>query len=276
MVRWGMIIDLEKCTGCQSCSLACTSENNLPIVPPEASRKRRYIEWNEMIVVNLNGLKIPTPRLCMNCDIAPCVKVCPTGSRFYIKDGKTVLQSYDRCIGCRMCMVACPYNVNYFMWSKPDEDFTLNINSDMVIIEGLGRIGPNIDIIGTPQKCIFCFHRLLKLKKDLENGKAGALSKIFTSEISWETVGKAIDIIMRYLISYNNNFEIEGEEIKYLPACVATCPTRARIFGDLDDKDSLAFYYANSERAFKFLEEIGTEPKVIYLRPISGGGREID
>lgn len=272
MVRWGMVIDLDKCTGCQACSLACASENNLPTSRPEEVRRRREVEWNEILTISFGEVKIPLPRLCMHCDIAACVKVCPTGSRFYYDEGRIVLQSYDRCIGCRLCMCACPYNANYFIWSHPEEEYSFKLNSDMVVIEGLGRVGPNLYVSGTPQKCIFCFHRLVRLKIDLENKRAGVLSSVITGEASWEAVGKAIDILMRYLIDPDNS-EITGitHEIRYLPACVATCPSRARIFGDLDDKNSLVAKMAKSPRAFKLLEELGTEPKVIYLAPKGGG-----
>jgi len=271
MVRWGLIIDLDKCTGCQACSFACASENNLPIYNPLEVNKRRGVEWNEILTFNFGDEKVPLPRPCMNCDIASCVKACPTGSRFYFKEGRVVLQSYDRCIGCRICMCACPYNVNYFIWLHPDSDYTVLLNPDEVIIEGLGRIGPNKNILGTPQKCIFCFHRLVRLKRDLENGKAGALSTIFKGSITWEIVAKAIDLLMRYLLGQRLDLKLEGWEIRYLPACVSTCPAKARVFGDLDDPTSLVSEFSKNPRVMKLLEELGTRPKVMYLKPSRGG-----
>jgi len=264
-----MVIDLDKCTGCQACSLACASENNLPVVPPEQARMRREIEWNEMLLVEIGGEEVPLPRPCMNCDVASCVKVCPTGSRFYFSEGRVVLQSYDRCIGCRMCMCSCPYNANYFIWTEPDWRYTSLLNKDEVVFEGLGRVGPYPNVLWIPLKCIFCFHRLVRLKQDLEEGVAGGLSRIFKGPIGWEEVAKAIDVLMRYLTGEGEvDVELEGWEIRYLPACVSTCPARARIFGDLDDESSLASKYASSPRAFRLLEELGHSPKVIYLRPV--------
>jgi len=249
------------------------AENNQPAVGPEEARKRRIHSWNQILSFELEGIKVPVPRPCMQCEIPACVRVCPTGARFYYDKGGVVLQSYDRCIGCRECMGACPYNANFFRWLKypPEnvEEFDKYRNPDIVIVPGLGRVGPPPKILGVVEKCTFCIHKLVKLRKDLKEGNAGALSSIFRpGPITWETVGKAIDILMRYLLDPSSiDIELFGWEIWYLPACVASCPTRARIFGNIEDPNSLVSQLAVSGRAFRLLEEMGTKPKVIYLAP---------
>lgn len=273
MVKWAMVIDLDKCTACQTCTFACLAENNQPAVGPIEARKRRVHSWNQILCFDIESVKVPIPRPCMQCEIPACVKVCPTGARFYYDKGGVVLQSYDRCIGCRQCMGACPYNANYFRWMRyPPQDvveFEEYRNPDFVVFPGLGRVGPSPEIIGVVEKCTFCFHKLVKLRDDLKNGVAGGLSEIFQpGTITWDTVGEAVELLMRYLIDPTSvHLELEGWEISYLPACVASCPARARIFGNIEDPNSLVSTLARSGRAFKLLEDLGTSPKVIYLSP---------
>lgn len=114
-IRWGMVMDLEKCNGCLQCIATCKKEHGLP----------DGVFW-----IYVMAFKEPDRpdtdilvRTCQHCSNAPCVKVCPTGARHRRKDG-IVLTDYDVCFGCRYCQVACPYGVNYFGWSEPDTKFT--------------------------------------------------------------------------------------------------------------------------------------------------------
>lgn len=268
MVRWSMVIDLDRCSACQACTFACLSENNQPFVGPIEAEKRRIHSWHDFIDMEIGGLKVPVPRPCMHCDVAPCVKICPTGARFYFEGG-VVLQSYDRCIGCRTCMTACPYNVNYFKWLDYESEDVLkeHRNPDKVVLTGMGRVGPGQGLLGVVEKCTYCVHKIVKLRQDLRKGNAGELSNIFReTEVDWESVAKSIDLIMRYLINPSAvRLKLEGKEIWYLPACVSTCTSRARVFGDIDDPSSLVSSWARSSRSFRLLEDMGTEPKTIYL-----------
>jgi Fe-S-cluster-containing dehydrogenase component len=225
MPRWGMVIDLDKCTACQSCTVACRVENNVPIAGPRDSANGRAIFWNEVISViesegtRLRGRFIPRP--CMHCENPPCVQVCPVGATFKDAEG-IVRQDYERCIGCRYCTVACPYGARYFNWRAPEYSDThaLYRNPDAP-----ARPRP----VGVVEKCTFCVQRIERARR-----RAAA----------------------------------EGRELRdgeVAPACVQTCPGRARVFGDFDDERSQVSRLARSPRAFRFLEELGTRPQVVYL-----------
>jgi Fe-S-cluster-containing dehydrogenase component len=169
-------------------------------------------------------------RPCMHCDNPPCIKVCPVQATYRDEEG-LVRQNYNRCIGCRFCTVACPYGVRYFNWEAPpwSSELARHINPDYVSENG-SLEGPAIRFKGIVEKCTFCIHRLHKARE-----KAGAEGREFRTE-------------------------------DYIPACVQTCTGKARFFGDLDDPDSTVNRLAKSPRAFRLLEEVGTYPKVIYLR----------
>ena len=223
MARWGMVIDLDKCTACQACIIACQAENNICFAGPEEAKRQRIIHWMELVrytegeYPNIKTRLIPRP--CMQCDKPPCTKVCPVRATMKSEEG-IVAQIYPRCIGCRYCTTACPYTVRYFNWYSPrwPEVMKKYLNPDV-----------SIRYRGVVEKCTFCSHRLQKARE-----KARA----------------------------------EGRELlpgDYVPACVQTCPSGAMYFGDLDDPESVVSKLIRSPRAFRLLEDLGTEPKVYYL-----------
>ncbi len=153
-MRFGMAIDLDKCTGCRACVIACKSENNIPVSTYKDVEENRVIEWLEIIPVIIEEgetfrLRI-IPRPCLMCENPPCIKVCPV-SATYKGDYGLIGQIYRRCIGCRYCMNNCPYNVKKFNWYKPKwvEEFKNTINPDV-------SVRPK----GVVEKCTFCYHRL--------------------------------------------------------------------------------------------------------------------
>ena len=156
MARWGMVIDLDKCFACQSCTAACRMENNTPVAGPDQTGRDRAILWNEVLPYvegeypNVNTSFVPRP--CQHCDDPPCVKVCPVQATFINEEG-LVLVDYDRCIGCRYCTVACPYQVRYFNWYEPEwpEALKQHLNPDP-------EVAPRPK--GVVEKCTFCFHRI--------------------------------------------------------------------------------------------------------------------
>lgn len=241
MPKWAMVIDLDKCVACQGCSIACRFENNTPAVKPTEALKGRAIRWNDVFPLPTNPLEeeqgdYPNikqrylTRPCMHCENPPCIKVCPVQATF--KDGEgLVRQNYARCIGCRFCTVACPYGVRYFNWEAPQWEGALSDHLNPDRLEGPGDLeGPAVRPVGVVEKCTFCIHRLHK-------ARARALA--------------------------------EGRDFRpdeYVPACVQTCTGKARFFGDLDDPHSTVSQLSQSPRAFRLLEDIGTHPKVIYLR----------
>jgi molybdopterin-containing oxidoreductase family iron-sulfur binding subunit len=224
MARWAMVIDLDKCTGCQACVVACKVENNIPFIEPEEAALGRTISWMEIITTiegeypNLRARYIPRP--CMHCDNPPCTKVCPTGATYENPEG-LVAQIYPRCIGCRYCTNNCPYTVKYFNWYKPEWPEGMNeyLNPDV-------SLRPK----GVVEKCTFCHHRLQRAREE----------------------ARAEQRALR-----------EGD---YTPACVEICPSEAMYFGDLEDANSAVARLMRDTRAFRLMEELGTEPKVYYLR----------
>lgn len=159
MPLWGMVIDLDKCTACQACVIACKVENNIPFVGQEEADKGRDIRWMEMITETHgdypNTKTRIMPRPCLHCDDPPCTKVCPVHATYKNPEG-IVAQVFARCIGCRFCMAACPYTAKYLNWYHYSKK-VFNVIQP-----------PNPDVSlrpkGVVEKCTFCHHRLNKAK----------------------------------------------------------------------------------------------------------------
>jgi molybdopterin-containing oxidoreductase family iron-sulfur binding subunit len=151
-----MVIDLDRCTGCQACVMACKAENNVPAVGAKEAIRGRIISWMQVLTEEEEGhpgeVKRFLPRPCLQCDDPPCTKVCPVYATYLNPEG-IVAQIYARCIGCRFCMAACPYNAKYFNWYRYQKDAP----------------GQNLDVSARPkgvvEKCTFCHHRLQKARE---------------------------------------------------------------------------------------------------------------
>lgn len=226
MARWGMVIDLDKCTGCQACTVACKEENNVPHGSPEEQKRRREIYWNKVIAVtngkypHVQTVLIPMP--CMHCEQAPCVTVCPAKATYRREDG-IVMQDFRKCIGCKYCMVACPYEARSFNGKEQEEkDYHRHDLPPDRSVWGPWPFPTRKH--GVVEKCNFCFHRI---DEGIRRGK-----KI-------------------------------GQEV--VPACVEECPSQARIFGDLDDPRSEVSRTLAERGHFRLREELGTKGKVYYL-----------
>lgn len=160
MTRWGMVIDLQKCVGCYACQVACKMEHFLP----------PGIFWNR-VVVGETG-KYPTvtkqlyPVLCNHCQEAACVKACPTGATEKREDG-IVMVNYDECVGCRYCLIACPYQQRTFYADGKKEYFP---GQGLTELELIGRELYPLQV-GTVVKCNFCAERVDEgLQKGLKPG----------------------------------------------------------------------------------------------------------
>jgi molybdopterin-containing oxidoreductase family iron-sulfur binding subunit len=152
MALWGMVIDLDRCTGCQACVMACKAENNIPAVGPREAARGRTISWMHVLREESEDRVRFLPRPCLQCDDPPCTKVCPVYATYRNPEG-IVAQIYARCIGCRFCMAACPYNAKYFNWLRYQE-------------AGPGQ-NPDVSLRpkGVVEKCTFCHHRLQKARE---------------------------------------------------------------------------------------------------------------
>jgi len=226
MPRWGMVIDLDKCVGCQACTVACKAENNVPHGSPREQTERRDFFWNKVIAASSG--KYPSvrteliPMPCMHCDQAPCVTVCPAQATYRREDG-IIVQDFRRCIGCKYCIVACPYGARNF--NVKEQETTEYQRQDL--LPDRKSWGPwpfPTRTHGVVEKCTFCFHRI---DQGVKEGK-----KIGT------------DVV---------------------PACVEVCPSGARVFGDLDDAKSNVSRLLSSRASIRLREEMGTKPKVYYL-----------
>jgi len=229
--KFGMVIDLDKCTGCGACMVACMAENNVPFKEDE-SKKLDSITWLRVYKLT-NGKPFPDadicylPRPCQHCGgkgehgHSPCVSVCPATATDYSKETGIVSQIYTRCFGCRYCMAACPYHARYFNWWDP------------VWPDGMEKyLSPNVSVRmrGIVEKCSFCFHRY-QLAKD-----------------------KAY---------FEGRREIEENE--YQTACTQACPAGAIAFGDLNNPKHAVHELKKNSNAFRLLERLQTNPKVYYI-----------
>ncbi|MFQ6053607.1 MAG: sulfate reduction electron transfer complex DsrMKJOP subunit DsrO [Candidatus Bathyarchaeia archaeon] len=200
--KFGMVIDLGACIGCRRCLYACKAENNVPDRPIAMSWIEVFEMDNTQPVTEIHSVppersnttyteaplegKWYLSKNCFHCENPPCVKVCPVGATYKAEDG-IVAMDYDRCIGCRYCMSACPYNARSFNWLEPE------IPPE--------KVNPNVPVRpkGVVEKCTFCVHRVRegKLPRCVEVCPVGArhfgdmndpnspIRKILSSQLSF-------------------------------------------------------------------------------------------
>ncbi len=225
--KWGMVIDLNSCIGCNACMTACQVENNIPVVGKEQVLFGREMHWMRIDRYFEGDVDNPDvvhqPLLCHHCDKAPCETVCPVLATVHNDEGLN-LQVYNRCVGTRYCSNNCPYKVrrfNYYDYYKSaykEKTLRMHLNPDVTVRTR-----------GVMEKCTFCIQRI---RDAHHNAKAE---------------GRPI---------------ADGEVI---PACVQTCPTDALIFGDLNDPNSKVSIAAYDTRAYRLLHELNIEPSVAFL-----------
>jgi|TARA_B000000460_G_scaffold242887_1_gene211092 molybdopterin-containing oxidoreductase family iron-sulfur binding subunit len=224
MAKWGMAIDIDRCDGCNACVVACRTENNVPTAGPEQAENGRAIEWIRVerhVEGEFPNVRVRfVPVMCVHCDEAPCVKVCPVSATYETPDGLNA-QIHPRCIGTRACGQACPYTVRYFNWGEPSWEAPLEqtINPDVAVRWK-----------GIMEKCTFCVQRIRRTNDQARDEER----------------------------------EIRDGEVQ--PACAQACPAQAIVFGDREDPESVVSKLSESPRAERPLEELGTGPRVVYLK----------
>jgi len=256
VIRYGLVIDLDKCVGCGTCSAACLAENNIYPLPDE-SDKVRSIAWMRIYRLE-NGRPFPKteiaylPRPCMQCDNPACVPVCPASATTRGEIGGIVSQIHSRCVGCRYCMAACPYHARYFNWFDP---WPLQEDHVKRMVNALNpEVSPRPR--GVVEKCTFCHHRLMAAKERL------ALESRSKKSAGPYRLPSAADIPEDY----------------YQPACARACPAGAITFGDLDNSGHRIYRLLKARKAdaFRLLERLNTEPRVYYLSARKWIGRLAD
>ena len=228
--KWGMVIDVDRCTGCEACVVACQAENNIPLNEEDRFHEGRAIEWirieryweGEYPDVKAKFL----PVLCQHCENAPCEPVCPVYATYHNNEGMNV-QVYNRCVGTRYCANNDPYQVRFFNFWEPQwpESLENQLNPDVTVRTR-----------GLMEKCSFCVQRIRRTERDLKN----------------------------------DGRDLRDGELQ--PACAQTCPTDALVFGNMKDPESRVSLLAKSDRHYKLLENLGTEPNVIYLKKVERDG----
>jgi molybdopterin-containing oxidoreductase family iron-sulfur binding subunit len=258
--HFNLSIDLNACTGCGACVIACHAENNVPVVGKEEVRRSRDMHWlridryyssedtfagdnerkeniaglssslstfNEMEQAAENPQVAFQPVMCQHCNHAPCETVCPVAATSHSRQGQNHM-AYNRCVGTRYCANNCPYKVrrfNWFLYNKNSE-FDFHMNDD------LGRMVLNPDVSlrsrGVMEKCSMC----------IQSTQATILAA--------KNEGRVI---------------VDGE---FQTACSSACSTGAMVFGDVNDTESKVAKLAQDERMYHLLEHVGTKPNVIY------------
>ncbi len=158
--QWAMAIDLDRCTGCEACVVACRAENNVPAVGEEQAAQGRATHWirvDRYYEGEFPDIKVKyRPVMCQHCDAAPCEPVCPVYATYQNAEGLNV-QVHSRCVGTRYCANNCPYSVRFFNWHAPEwpEPLGLQLNPDV-----------SIRPAGVVEKCTFCVQRIQRAKQE--------------------------------------------------------------------------------------------------------------